>query len=152
MRYRENGELHLDFHGASYVTIKFILERFGNDALRQVLKKMAKEVYYSIYERLKKGDTSELIEHWQHFLSREKGDFELHKHDDGTIELELRECPAVRQLKVLGLPFDPNFCLQTQLLNEAWSEDTPFEIVTEKTGEGSCRQLIYRKDGKYDSK
>ena len=142
MRYRETGELHLDFHGSTAITINHVVKNFGREALRQLMETMAKQVYRSIYQQLQAGNTDELVEHWQYFFEREKGNFQITRHPDGRIELLVRECPAVRHLKRLGLEVSPDFCLQTKMINDAWSDGTPFSITTEKTGEGTCRQTI----------
>jgi len=142
MRYQETGELHLDFHGTAATAIDYVVKHFGQDALNRLMRKMARQVYRSIYEKLQAGDTGELLEHWRYFFEREKGDFELTRQENGKIILEVRECPAVRHLKKLGMKVNPEFCLQTKMINDAWSEGTPFVITTEKTGECSCRQTI----------
>ena len=148
MRYRETGELHLDFHGLTGSTIDYILEHYGHDALVKIMTGMGQQVYRSIYEKLRAGDTSELAEHWQYFFEREQGKFTLDRHPDGQLELTVHECPAVRHLKKIGIPFHPTFCLQTELINQAWSEGTPFVITTEKTGECSCRQTVMFREKK----
>jgi hypothetical protein len=144
MRYRETGELHLDFHGTTNATINFISNNFGEKALHEIFFAMGQKVYKSIYEKLKQGDASELVEHWQYFFTREKGVFQI-KETDGTIVLEVSECPAVRQLLKLGLTPSPLFCSQTILVNEALCEGTPFESRTEITGCGKCHQTISKR-------
>ena len=94
---------------------------------------------------LKEGNPEALVEYWQYFLTREKGDFQITRCDDGKIELEIRECPAIRRLQEIGLDVNPDFCLQTKMLNDAWSDGTPWVITTEKTGAASCRQTIARR-------
>jgi len=148
MRYQENGELHLDFHGATATTINYVIKHFGHDALRSLMEQMAKQVYRDIYTQLQAGNAEALVAHWQYFFEREKGDFQIIRHNDGSIELQVGECPAVRQLRAIGMAVSPDFCLQTQMINEAWSNDSPFTIATRKTGEASCRQIIMRKEEK----
>lgn len=148
MRYQETGELHLDFHGATATTINYVVKHFGHDALRPLMAQMAKQVYRDIYTQLQAGNADALAEHWQYFFEREKGDFQITRHGDGSIELLVRECPAVRQLRAIGMDVSPDFCLQTKMINDAWSEGSPFVITTEKTGEASCRQTIMVKEQK----
>lgn len=141
LRYRESGELHLDFHGGTNGAIEFITERYGRAGLREILRETAHKVYRSIYEKLKAGDLSELAEHWQYFMEREGAEFELEVTPDELV-LTVHQCPAVRHLHKLGIPPSPHFCDQTILLNEAWCEDTPFQASTQITGDGSCVQKI----------
>ena len=144
MRYRETGELHLDFHGATNTTINYIARNFGEEALHEIFFAVGQKVYKSIHEKLKHGDASELIEHWQYFFTREKGGFQIKETPDAII-LKVSECPAVRQLLKLGLTPSPLFCSQTILVNESLCEGTPFESKTEITGCGKCRQTITRR-------
>jgi hypothetical protein len=144
MRYRETGELHLDFHGATNTTIDYIVKNFGEEALHEIFFTVGQKVYKSIHEKLKQGDAGELIEHWQYFFSREKGVFQIKETSDAIV-LEVSECPAVRQLLKLGLAPSPNFCQQTILVNEALCENTPFESHTVFIGCVKCRQIIKKR-------
>ena len=106
LRYRESGELHLDFHGSTNGAIEFITTRYGREGLRQILRETAHKVYRSIHQKLKAGDLSELAEHWRYFMEREQAEFELKQTADG-LELTVRVCPAVRHLKKLGITPSP---------------------------------------------
>jgi hypothetical protein len=144
MRYRENGELHKDFHGTSNTTVEYIAKIFGKKALHEIFFAVGQKVYRSIYEKLKTGDLSELVEHWNYFFAREKGIFKLTVTPD-KIVLEVDECPAVKQLLKLGLTPSNFFCCQTTMVNEAMCENTPFESKTEILGSGKCRQTIKKR-------
>ncbi len=63
MRYCSTGEVHLDFHGSTYVGLKYLNDHFGMEAVDEVLTSTAQKVYKSIFERLQRGDSSELICH-----------------------------------------------------------------------------------------
>ncbi len=145
MRYRETGELHPDFHGATYATINYLIANYGLDSLCTVMERVGTEVYQDIHQHLKAGDSGELRDFKHYFLEREGGKFTMNEHADGTFELIVAECPAVKRIKELGLPFTADFCRQTELLNDALCSGTPFRMTTEKTGEGSCRQTLIRR-------
>lgn len=144
LRYRETGELHKDFHGSMNAAVDYVGSRYGREGLRKVFKATAQQVYRSIYEGLKRGDWNELVEHWRYFMDREGADYALSVTDEAVV-MTVRRCPAVERLRELGMTPSEFFCDQTVLLNEAWCEGTPFEAVTEITGEGSCVQIIKRK-------
>lgn len=144
MRYREAGELHKDFHGSMNAAVEYVGSRYGREGLRQVFKNTAQRVYRSIYEKLKTGDWSELVEHWRYFMTREGADYTLEVSERNVV-LTVKVCPAVAHLRKLGLKPSAFFCDQTVLLNDAWCEGTPFEAVTELTGEGSCVQEIRKR-------
>ena len=144
MRYCSTGEVHLDFHGSTYVGVKYLFDHFGLAAVDEVLEATARNVYKSIFERLQAGDTSELICHWRYYLEREKCDFSLTENPDGSAVLLLRECPMLRQLSKENMLDRTLACRITEAMNEVWCKNSPFEIITEHLEKG-CRQTLRRK-------
>ena len=141
LRYQENNELHLDFHGTTNTTLNYIAEKYGVDALKMILRKTGREVYRSIHDKLAAGDASELIEHLNWFFYREKGKYRLSVSENKII-LEVLECPAHRHLKKLGLEISQYSCLQTAEVNAGMCEDTPWRSNVEVLGEGHCIQTF----------
>lgn len=144
MRYQETGEVHLDFHRTTNGTITYLRTRFGLEILDEVFRRTAQEVHRAIHDDLKKGDPEHLVKHWTYFFDREKGKYTLERLGD-EIRFVVHECPAIAYLKKRGIEVDPEFCRQTTVMNQAWSEGTPFEITTEVQGEGRCVQTIRRR-------
>ncbi|MFP4028396.1 MAG: hypothetical protein ACLFWL_11455 [Candidatus Brocadiia bacterium] len=143
MRYRDSGEVHMDFHRTLNGTIKYLRENYGIEFLDQTFRRTARSVYRSIWEDLQRGDPEQLVEHWQHYFEREGGEIEIERAGK-EITMHVKKCPAIAYLKSWGIKPDPAFCRQTAVMNDAWSENTPFEIMTEVTGEGECTQTIRR--------
>ncbi len=149
MRYQETGELHKDFHGATLMSANYIVENYGIEALREIMFNTGTEVYREINQRLKAGDSSELIGFKEYFLEREGGKFTMTKHDNGLFELVVTECPMENHLKSLGMEINENFYLLNKFLNEALCHDTPFELSYEKLGDGVTREcLTFKKEEK----
>ena len=144
MRYKEDNELHLDFHGTANTTFDYIAEHFGVVALKSILRKMGHDVYKSIREKLAKGDASELVEHINWFYTREKAKYTL-SVTDNEVRLEVLECPAIRHIKKLGQPVSPYCCLQTSEVNVGMCEGTPWNCEVQVHGDGHCVQ-IFRKE------
>ena len=147
MRYVHTGELHRDFHASTLDGVSYLLDNYGEAAAREVLTKTGVEVYRQMHEKLVKGDTSELLEYWRHYLGREGGVFELDERPDGTATLTVRDCPALRHLQRRGIPGGKRTCWATRVLNEAFCKGSPFEIALEETGGFSCRQALRRRGG-----
>ena len=141
LRYQENNELHLDFHGTTNTTLNYVAEHYGVEALRSILQKTGHDVYKSIREKLAKGDASELIEHLTWFFNREKGRFTL-SVSENEIVLEVFECPAIRHLRKLGLEPSEHVCLQTEAVNEGMCMDTPWTSSVKVIAEGHCIQTF----------
>ena len=144
MRYRETGEVHIDFHRTTNGTIAYLRKTYGEDFLDETFKRTARGVYRSIREDLLAGDPSQLVEHWRYFFEREGGEFEI-EESDGEIRMTVHRCPAIAHLQRKGIDVDPAFCRQTIVINEALAEGSPFEITTEVLGGGQCVQTIRRK-------
>jgi hypothetical protein len=141
MRYRETGQVHLDFHRTTNGTIAYLRKKYGLRFLDAVFRRTAHDVYRSIHEDLKRGDPEQLVQHWQYFFDRENGRYRLERKR-GAIRFTVRECPAVAYLRRSGLKVDPAFCRQTAVVNKALAEGTPFRIDTEVLGGGRCIQTI----------
>lgn len=144
MRYKETGQVHLDFHGTVNTTAEYIFEKYGADALHEIFFATGRDVYKDIREHLQKNDTSELVNFWKYFLDRENGDYEIYE-ENGQITLTVKSCPAVRHVKKLGLKISPEFCSQTVYVNKGMTDGTPYEIETLKTGDCSCIQTLRRR-------
>ncbi|MDB5474331.1 MAG: hypothetical protein JWP99_1634 [Devosia sp.] len=144
LRYGEEGNVHLDFHGATNTTIDFIVERYGVEVLHQILAKVGKEVYKDLRQHLLDGDPGEMARHWQHFFARENADFDIAVGED-EIVLTVRHCPAYEHVARIGPSVSPHFCDQTIKVNEAIAEGSAYLIDTVITRPGACRQVIRRR-------
>ena len=141
LRYQENNELHMDFHGTTNTTLDYIAANFGVDELKNILRKTGHDVYASIRGKLANGDASELIEHLNWFFNREKGKYTLSVSQD-EIVMEVIECPAIRHLRKLGLEPSEHICLQTECVNEGICEGTPWKSSLKIIREGHCIQTF----------
>ncbi|HUX20375.1 MAG TPA: hypothetical protein VMW69_03985 [Spirochaetia bacterium] len=147
MRYRDGGNVHKDFHLATNTTIRYVFDHYGRDFLRELFRRTAQQVYRDIYESLKRGDAAPLREHWEYYYEREGGQYAITELQNG-FAFEVLDCPAVRHLKERGVEVTQDFYLQDILLNDAWSEGTPFWIDTKILGEGHYRMTVSRKRNK----
>ncbi len=144
MRYKSGGERHRDVHHSTCVGIRFLLETYGEEALREVLHETATGVYRQMHEKLCAGDSSELLEFWRYYFGREGGKWTLEETADGGAVLTVADCPALRHLQKLG-HVDPVLCKATEILNDELVSGSPFEIETRVTGEFSCFQTLKRR-------
>ena len=145
MRYRETGQVHMDFHRTTNGTVGYLREKYGEEFLDETFRRTARDVYRSIHEDLKRGDASQLVEHWTYYFSREGGAYRL-EQDARVTRFVVERCPAIAYLKSRGIEIDPAFCRQTVVINSALAEETPFLIDTEVLGGGRCVQTIRRRE------
>ena len=143
MRYKETGEVHMDFHRTTNESIAYLRKTYGEQFLDELFRRMAHDVYRSIHADLKRGDPEQLIAHWSYFFDREKGEYLIERNDD-EIRMTVNRCPAIAYLQGRHIKTDPAFCRQTVVVNAALAEGTPFEITTEVLGGGRCVQTIRR--------
>lgn len=144
LRYQEEGNVHLDFHGAVNTTIDFIVERYGVEVLHQIFEKMGKDVYVDIRQHMLDGDANELVKHWRYFFDRESADYDIAVGEE-EIVLTVRRCTAYHHVAKIAPSVSAHFCDQTIKVNEAIAEGSPYRIDTEITGPGACRQVIRRR-------
>jgi hypothetical protein len=145
MRYKDTGNVHMDFHLSTNATIEYILQHYDLDFLRELFRRTAQKVYKDLYENLKAGNAAPLVEHTAYYIEREGGALTVTEKDDEII-IDVIRCPAVFHARERGYRAPTDFCLQTALMNNAWSEGTPFEITTCIRSEGTCRQILRRKN------
>ena len=143
LRYASEGELHRDVHASILDGANYLLDNYGEEALREVLFKTGTEVYKTLHEKLVAGDPSELLAWWRYYLDREGADYTLEETDDGVV-LTVADCPALKHLENRGVPGGKGLCRTTRILNEAFCSNSPYEIVLEETGDRSCRQILRR--------
>ena len=146
MRYTDTGNVHKDFHQATDRTVNYVLDTYGDVFLDELFKRTAQRVYRSIWDDLKNGDSSQLLEHWKHYYDREGGSYRVEEADDGAARFYVDDCPAIRHLKEKGVEVTERSYLPTVLLNKYWSEDSAFDIETEILGDGRYVQTIVRKE------
>jgi len=144
MRYRDTGNVHLDFHRTTNGTIAYLRERYGVEFLDEVLRRTAHGVYRAIREDLTAGNPEHLLQHWTYYLDREGGEYRVEREGD-DIRLHVTRCPAAAYLKDKGTPPDPAFRRQTTVLNAALAEGTPFEVTTEVIDDLSYVETIRRR-------
>lgn len=144
LRYQEDGNVHLDFHGAVNTTIDFIVRRYGVEALHEIFRRVGTDVYQDLRRHLQAGDSEELVRHWRHFFTREGADYDISVSDD-EIVLTVRHCTAWHHVHKIHGAVSAQFCDQTRVVNTALAEGTPFSIDTVIDGPGACRQIIRRR-------
>jgi hypothetical protein len=144
MRYRDAGEVHLDFHRTMNGTIAYLRQRYGVEFIDEVISRTAQDVYREIRADLMAGDAEHLLLHWTFYLQREGGEFTVDRGED-EIQVTVHECPAAAYLLRRGISLDPAFRRQTTQLNEALAAGTPFEIVTDVLSDVSYRQTIRKR-------
>ena len=143
LRYASGGELHRDFHASILDGANYVRDNYGEEALREVVFETGTKVYKTLHEKLKAGDKSELLAWWRYYMDREGADYILEETPDGAV-LTVKKCPALKHLENRKIEGGKGLCSMTRILNEAFCCGSPYEIILEETGDGSCRQTLRR--------
>lgn len=147
LRYKSEGEVHLDFHGLMCSTLYYLREKYGMEAIVTVMRSVAQDVYKTMHEKLKRGDCSELTEFWKYYYHREGGKFIVEK-SAGGLKLVVLDCPAMKWLSRNRKQPDRMLCTATKIFNEALAEGTPFSPCFECIEAGGCVQSFLKKEAK----
>lgn len=146
LRYRSVGELHRDFHASILDGYNYVRDKYGEEAIREVVAAFARGVYRTMHEKLAAGDPSELLEYWRYYMSREGGDFAVEETEDGAV-FAVRGCSVLAYLKSRKVEGGEGLCALTRIFNAELTRGTPYEIVQSCAG-GVCRQVLKRKGGR----
>jgi hypothetical protein len=141
LRYHSEGAVHLDFHGLMCRTLHYLAEKYGLEAIRDVMTATAKNVYKTMHQKLKNGDVSELVEFWTYYYQRENGKIEIEK-TPRCLKLTVHKCPAMEWLEKNGFELDRILCEATRMFNEALADGSCFSSRLEISGSNSCIQVF----------
>ena len=145
LRYRCQGEVHKDFHASILDGYNYVKDNYGDDAIKGVMRNFAQKVYQQMYKKLKAGDSSELLEYWEWYMTREQGKYTLTKTADGGAVFEVKSCPGRNHLVNRKIAGGEGLCAATKLFNECLTEGTPFTLETVLTSDNSCKQILKRR-------
>lgn len=149
----DNKYLHKDFHGAMSYAIDYLHKSYGENAVREYLRKFTKAFYAPLIDDLKKRGLAALKEHFEKIYNIEGGDVEISLSEDELI-IKVNKCPAVTYMKDNNIPVASLFYETTKTVNEALCEDTEFacEFTNYDENTGGNIQRFYRRNLGRDGK
>ena len=141
----DNEYLHKDFHGALSVGIEYLHKNYGEQAVRDYLRRFAVTFYVPLKESIKARGLIALKEHWENIYKIEGGKIEIELSDNEMI-LKVSACPAVMHMRQQGYPVAELYPETTKTVNEAICEGTGFaaELLEYEAQTGRSVQRFYR--------
>ena len=140
----DNEYLHKDFHGALCYGIKYLDDNYGPEAVTEYLKQVGRTYFAPLSEAMKKKGLSALEEHLQNIFTKEAGKFNL-RYEDGTLILEVAECPAITHLKKIGQLFTERYCETTVVVNETICAEAGYSCSCQyEPGKAKCVQKFWK--------
>ena len=139
--------IHQDFHGGFSIALDYLKDNFGQEAMENYLKRMAKNVYKPLIKKLKRKGLKALEEHWREIFDLENGKYSLNYKDNQLI-LKVKECPAISHILKSNYKLSDSFCESTRIVNETICKEAGYKSSL-KLGnkKGICEQRFW-KEGK----
>ncbi len=145
-RAADNRYLHKDFHGALSCGIAYLQERFGDNAVRQYLRRFALTYYAPLRERLRTHGLDAIEAHLRRLYETEGADVVFERRENELV-VRVTACPAVSHMREHGFPVAPLFHETTATVNRALCEGTPFdaELLAYDPETGRSVQRFFRR-------
>ena len=136
-----------DFYFGINATFRFIHDTWGKDRLIDYWTSMAREYHGEVAERFREGGLEAVEEYWADYFANEPGgDVSVSRTPEG-VEIDVRDCPAIRWLKEGGRDIVPYYCEHCLYTCTTIAEQSDMEFVLEG-GQGTCRQRFSPKGGR----
>lgn len=131
-----------DFYFAVNATFRFILNRLGEAGWIRYLQDLGREYYKPVNDLWRQGGTSAVARYWREFFTAEPGgDVEV-VESPGLVEVNVRVCPAIKQLRLGGRTPVSQFCQHCWHLGEARAREAGMTMRL-SGGNGSCVHRYY---------
>ncbi|MDI1313285.1 hypothetical protein [Prosthecobacter sp.] len=135
---------HADFYFAINATFRFILKRFGIDALRRYWQDMGAGYHKPVSERWLQGGLPAVAAHWRAFFAAEPGaEVEVITAPD-EVRLEVRTCPMIKHLRDHQREIVSCLCQHCYYVSEAMAAPAGLTVRI-SGGNGACTQRFLRK-------
>jgi hypothetical protein len=99
-----------DFYYAINATFRFIHDNWGKEALIDYWTSMAKEYHAETADRFREGGLEEVQRYWADYFAGEPGGEVAVSLTEQGVEIDVRDCPAIRWLKDGGREIVPYYC------------------------------------------
>ena len=135
-----------DFYFAINATFRFIHDTWGKEALVDYWTSMAQEYHAEVADRFRQGGLEEAKRYWADYFADEPGgDVSVDLTGKG-VEIDVRDCPAIRWLKDGGREIVPYYCEHCHYVSTAIAEQADMAFRLEG-GQGTCHQVFSLKGG-----
>ena len=143
----DNVYLHKDFHGALSTGIEYLHTRFGEDAVRDYLRRFTSAYYAPLKKRLFVEGLSALKDYFETMYAAEGGEITTTLTGNELV-ISVSACPAVMHMRGHGYTVAALFRETTETVNIALCDGTPFaaELVEYDEDTGKSIQRFTRRE------
>jgi hypothetical protein len=134
-----------DFYYAINATFRFIHDSWGKEALIDYWTSMAQEYHADVADGFQKGGLEAVEVYWSDYFADEPGGDVTVSLTEKGVEIDVRDCPAIRWLKNGEREIVPYYCEHCHYVSTAIVEQADMAFKLEGGG-GTCHQLFSRKE------
>lgn len=128
-----------DFYFAINATFRFILDNYGEAALADYWRAMGAEYYAPLSKRFREGGLDAVESYWRDFFQEEPGGDVRVSRSNHAVEIDVRDCPAIRWLRDSHRDIVPNYCQHCHHVSSTIAEGAGLRFEL-KGGGGTCHQ------------
>jgi len=121
----DNEYFHPDFHGALSAGIEYLALRYGDEAVREYLRRFAAAYYAPLKQAVQQRGLVALKEYYERVYEREGAKIATELSRDELL-VRIEACPAVMHMRKRGYRVARLFHETTRTVNDVLCEDTPF--------------------------
>lgn len=129
-----------DFYYAINATFRFLLNRLGRAGWISYLEALGRGYYAPVNDRWRSGGLAEVARYWRAFFAAEPGAQVEVRTGPDRVEVDVRECPALRHLRAGGREIVGEFCQHCYHLGQARAEAAGLTMRLQG-GNGACRHV-----------
>jgi hypothetical protein len=133
-----------DFYYAINATFRFIHDTWGKEALIDYWTSMAQEYHAGVSERFRQGGLPSVEQYWAVYFANEPGGDVAVSLTEKGVEIDVRDCPAIRWLKNGEREIVPYFCEHCHYVSTAIAEQADMAFQLDGGG-GTCYQVFSQK-------
>ncbi len=135
-----------DFYYGINATFRFIHDTWGKEALIDYWTSMALEYHGTVADRFQQGGLAEVQQYWSDYFDDEPGGDVSVSQTEKTVEIDVRDCPAIRWLKNGEREIVPYYCEHCHHVSNTIAEQAEMTFKLEGGG-GTCNQIFGLKGG-----
>lgn len=130
-----------DFYYAINATFRYIHDTYGKETLIDYWTSMALEYHADVAARFRAGGIEEAQRYWTDYFDHEPGgDVQVSLSDTG-VEIDVRDCPAIKWLKEGGREIVPYYCEHCHYVSTAIADRAGMRFALTGGG-GTCNQVF----------
>ena len=126
-----------DFYYAVNATFRFILRRLGPEGWRRYLEEMGRGYFAPVNRQWSQGGLAAVAGYWRAFFAAEPGAVVDVVEQPDRVEVQVRECPAIKHLRAGGREIVREYCQHCYFLGAARAEAAGLTLRL-SGGNGSC--------------